>query len=91
MLTRGFPLIFSRQGGAIGAVSRAVTGVKMQSNGQSTFWGLVKRSSTVLGHYRSNYLATKRRLLHMRSKSMAKGQGQKSGKLSRPFFNGQKS
>ena len=33
----------------IGAVSRAATGVKMQSNGQGTFWGSVKRSSGVLG------------------------------------------
>ena len=39
------------QGGItpIGAVSRAATGVKMQSNGQGTFWGSVKRSSGVLG------------------------------------------
>ena len=39
------------QGGVtpIGAVSRAATGVKMQSNGQGTFWGSVKRSSSVLG------------------------------------------
>ena len=50
------------QGGVtpIGAVSRAATRVKMQSNGQGTFWGLVKQSSTVLGHYRSNHLATKK-------------------------------
>ena len=33
----------------IGAVSRAATGVKMQSNGQGTFGGSVKRSSSVLG------------------------------------------
>ena len=33
----------------IGAVSKAATGVKMQSNGQGTFWGSVKRSSGVLG------------------------------------------
>ena len=33
----------------IGAVSRAATGVKMQSNGRGTFWGSVKRSSGVLG------------------------------------------
>ena len=39
----------------IGAMSRAVTGVKMQSNGQGTFWGLVKRSSSVLGHYLRHY------------------------------------
>ena len=48
----------------IGAVSRAATGVKMRSNGQGTFWGLVKRSSSVLGHYRSistALLAIKRR------------------------------
>ena len=39
------------QGGVtpIGAVSRAATGVKMRSNGQGTFWGSVKRSSSVLG------------------------------------------
>ncbi|MCG8621098.1 MAG: hypothetical protein MJE68_03715 [Proteobacteria bacterium] len=30
-------------------MSRAATGVKMQSNGQGTFWGSVKRSSGVLG------------------------------------------
>ena len=35
----------------IGAVFRAVTGVNMWSNGQGTFWGSVKRSSSVLGHY----------------------------------------
>ena len=33
----------------IGAMSRAATGVKMQSKGQGTFWGLVKQSSGVLG------------------------------------------
>ena len=33
----------------LGAVSRAATAVKMQSNGQDTFWGSVKRSSGVLG------------------------------------------
>ncbi len=40
------------QGGGvtpIGAVSRAATGIKMRSNGQGTFWGSVKRSSSVLG------------------------------------------
>ena len=39
----------------IGAVSRAATGVKMRSNGQGTFWGSVKRSSSVLGHYLRHY------------------------------------
>ena len=33
----------------IGAVSRAAIGIKMQSKGQGTFWGSVKRSSGVLG------------------------------------------
>ena len=39
------------QGGVtpIGAVSRAATEVKLQSKGQGTFWGSVKRSSGVLG------------------------------------------
>ena len=48
-VTRGWPALV--QGGVtpIGAVSRAATGVKMQSNGQGTFWGSVKRSSGVLG------------------------------------------
>ena len=36
------------RGTPIGAVSRAVTVVKMQSNGQGTSWGLVKWSSGVL-------------------------------------------
>ena len=41
---------FNRQGRVtpIGAVSRAVTGVKMQSNGQGTFWRSVKQSISVL-------------------------------------------
>ena len=39
----------------IGAVSRAATGVKMRSNCQGTFWGSVKRSSSVLGHYLRHY------------------------------------
>ena len=41
----------------IGAVSRAATGVKMRSNVQGTFWGSVKRSSSVhvLGHYLRHY------------------------------------
>ena len=33
----------------IGAVYIAATGVKMWSNGQDTFWGVVKRSSTIPG------------------------------------------
>ena len=36
-------------------MSRAATGVKMRSNGQGTFWGSVKRSSSVLGHYLRHY------------------------------------
>ena len=50
------------------------SGVKMQSNGHSTFWGLVKRSSTVLGHYHSSTWQSRgvADLLHMH-----KGQGAK--------------
>ena len=33
----------------IGAIFRVATTVKMQSNGQGTFWGLIKRSSGVPG------------------------------------------
>ena len=40
---------YSRGVTPIGAMSRAATGVKMQSNGQGTFWGSVKRTSGVLG------------------------------------------
>ena len=43
----------------IGAVSRAATGVKMQSNSQGTFWGSVKRSSSMLGHYLRHYWRSK--------------------------------
>ncbi len=51
------------QGGVtpIGAVSRAATGVKMRSNGQGTFWGSVKRSSSMLGTIYKALLAIKRR------------------------------
>ena len=35
-------------GAPIGAVSRAITVVKMQSNSHGTFWGSVKRSSSFL-------------------------------------------
>ena len=51
------PVILFYQGGVtpIGAVSRAATTVKMQSNGQGTFWGSVKWSSSVLGHYLRHY------------------------------------
>ena len=35
----------------IGGMSRAATVVKMKSNSQGTFWGSVKLSSNVLGHY----------------------------------------
>ena len=45
----------------IGAVSRAATGVKMRSNGQGTFWGSVKRSSSMLGTIYKALLAIKRR------------------------------
>ena len=40
------------QGGGvttIGAMSRAATGVKMQSNGQGTFWGLVNSQAVCWG------------------------------------------
>ena len=39
----------SNQGGVthIGAEYIAATGVKMWSNGQDTFWGVVKRSSSI--------------------------------------------
>jgi hypothetical protein len=45
----------------IGAVSRAATAVKMQSNGQGTSWGSVKRSSGVSGPYLLHYWPVKRR------------------------------
>ena len=51
-----FPVLFPQgEVTPIGAVSRAVTGVKMRSNSQGTFWGSVKRSSSVLGHYLRHY------------------------------------
>ena len=40
---------------------RAATGVKMQSNSQGTFWGSVKRSSSVLGPISSMAKLAKRR------------------------------
>ena len=51
------PAVTINQGGVtpIGAVSRAATGVKMRSNGQGTFWGSVKRSSSVLGQNLRHY------------------------------------
>ena len=53
----------------IGAVFRAATRVKMQSNGQGTYWELVKRSSNVLGHYLQYYWQSRgmAECLHMRS------------------------
>ena len=43
--------LLTLQGGVtpMGAMSRAATAVKMQSKGQGTFWGSVKRSSSVQG------------------------------------------
>ena len=44
-------LVLESQGGVthIGAVYIAATGVKMWSNGQDTFLGVVKRSSSIPG------------------------------------------
>ena len=85
------------QGGVtpIGAVSRAATGVKMRSNGQGTFWGSVKRSSSVLGHYLRHYCRSRGVADPFAHAQLIDGQGSraKSGvvKRSRPFFDGQKS
>ena len=59
----------------IGAVSRAVTGVKMQSNGQGTFWRSVKQSSGVLGPIASiaGQPSGVAEILRMRSYSMVNG------------------
>ena len=69
----------------IGAVSRAATGVKMQSNGQGTFWGSVKRSSGVLGPISSiaRWPRGVAEILRMRKFAVVK--------RSRPFLDGQKS
>ena len=77
----------------IGAVSRAATGVKMRSNDQGTFWGLVKRSSSVLGHYLRRYWRSRGVVDPFAHAQLVKGQGQKSGvvKRLRSFFDGQKS
>ena len=77
----------------IGAVSRAATGVKMRSNGQGTFWGSVKWSNSVLGHYLWHYCDQEAWLILFAHAQLIDGQGQKSGvvKRLRPFFDGQKS
>ena len=51
MATPRLGLVVEDQGGVthIGAVYIAATGVKMWSNGQDTFWGVVKRSSSIPG------------------------------------------
>ena len=75
--SRTVTLVHLARGGItpIGAVSRAATGVKMQSNGQGTFGGLVKQSSGVLGPISS--IARRPRgvvkILRMRSQSMING------------------
>ena len=76
----------------IGAVSRAATGVKMQSNSQGTFWGSVKRSSSVLGALSAVLLAIKRRVRSFAHAqlSMVKGQSGVVKRL-RSLFDGQKS
>ena len=64
----------------IGAMYIAATGVKMWSNGQDTFWGVVKRSNSIPGqggvtHIGAVYIAATYR-------------GQDVVKWSRHFFGG---
>ena len=83
------------QGGItpVGAVSRAATAVKMQSNGQGTSWGLVKQSSGVLGPI-SSIARWPRGMAAYAVSRLSTGEGQKFAIIilwSRPFLDGQKS
>ena len=75
-------------------MSRAATGVKMQSNGQGTFGGSVKWSSDVLDPISGINIARRPRGVACACavSRWSTGQGQKFAvvKRSRPFLDGQK-
>ena len=76
----------------MGAVSRAVTAVKMQSKGQGTFLGSVKQSRSVQGLMSIQQLLVIKRHGTCAVNQWSMGQGQKFAmvKRSRPYLGSQK-